>query len=67
MTIVTSVVQLEKQHLAQIAKQVQKLTGARNVRIKTTIDDSLVAGFTIRYGNAQLKLINMSVQKSEST
>ncbi|KAI3806753.1 hypothetical protein L1987_22667 [Smallanthus sonchifolius] len=63
MAIVTSVVQLEKQHLAQIAKQVQKLTGARNVRIKTAIDESLVAGFTIRYGNAQSKLIDMSVKK----
>ncbi|KAD6119482.1 hypothetical protein E3N88_10753 [Mikania micrantha] len=63
MAIVSSVVQLEKQHLAQIAKQVQKLTGARNVRIKTVIDESLVAGFTIRYGNAQSKLIDMSVKK----
>ncbi|KAK1413072.1 hypothetical protein QVD17_34804 [Tagetes erecta] len=63
MAIVTSVVKLEKQHLAQIAKQVQKLSGARNVRIKTAIDESLVAGFTIRYGNGQSKLIDMSVKK----
>ncbi|XP_076958973.1 ATP synthase delta chain, chloroplastic-like [Bidens hawaiensis] len=63
MAVVTSVVQLEKQHLAQIAKQVQKLTGARNVRVKTAIDESLVAGFTIRYGNALSKLIDMSVKK----
>ncbi|KAL4559060.1 hypothetical protein LXL04_031193 [Taraxacum kok-saghyz] len=63
MAIVTSVVQLEKQHLAQIAKQVQRLTRARNVRIKTAIDETLVAGFTIRYGNAQSKLIDMSVKK----
>ncbi|KAK4428491.1 ATP synthase delta chain, chloroplastic [Sesamum alatum] len=61
--IVTSVVQLESQHLAQIAKEVQKLTGARNVRIKTVIDPSLVAGFTIRYGNSGSKLIDMSVKK----
>ncbi|KAI3685432.1 hypothetical protein L6452_34674 [Arctium lappa] len=63
LAIVTSVVQLERQHLAQIAKQVQKLTGAKNVRIKTAIDESLVAGFTIRYGNSQSKLIDMSVKK----
>ncbi|KAJ0604798.1 putative H(+)-transporting two-sector ATPase [Helianthus annuus] len=63
MAIVTSVVKLEKQHLAQIAKQVQRLTGARNVRIKTAIDESLVAGFTIRYGNGLSKLIDMSVKK----
>ncbi|KAL6315842.1 hypothetical protein AAG906_008229 [Vitis piasezkii] len=50
-------------HLAQIAKQVQKLTGAKNVRIKTAIDPSLVAGFTIRYGSGGSKLIDMSVKK----
>lgn len=63
MAIVTSVVQLEKQHLAQIAKQVQRLTGARNVRVRTRIDESLVAGFTIRYGKGQSKMIDMSVKK----
>ncbi|KAI3460004.1 hypothetical protein Pfo_016667 [Paulownia fortunei] len=63
LAIVTSVVQLESQHLAQIAKEVQKLTGANNVRIKTVIDPSLVAGFTIRYGSSGSKLIDMSVKK----
>ncbi|GMH27408.1 hypothetical protein Nepgr_029251 [Nepenthes gracilis] len=63
MAVVTSVVQLENQHLAQIAKGVQKLTGAKNVRIKTQIDPSLVAGFTIRYGASGSKLIDMSVKK----
>lgn len=63
LAVVTSVVALESQHLAQIAKQVQKLTGAKNVRIKTVIDESLVAGFTIRYGSAGSKLIDMSVKK----
>ncbi|XP_059648544.1 ATP synthase delta chain, chloroplastic [Cornus florida] len=61
--IVTSVVKLDSQHLAQIAKGVQRLTGAKNVRIKTVIDPSLVAGFTIRYGSSASKLIDMSVKK----
>ncbi|KAJ4701189.1 ATP synthase delta chain, chloroplastic-like [Melia azedarach] len=61
--VVSSVVQLESEHLAQIAKQVQKLTGAKNVRIKTVIDPSLVAGFTIRYGTGGSKYIDMSVKK----
>ncbi|XP_042046926.1 ATP synthase delta chain, chloroplastic [Salvia splendens] len=61
--VVTSVVKLESQHLAQIARGVQKLTGARNVRIRTAIDPGLVAGFTIRYGNSGSKLIDMSVKK----
>ena len=51
------------QKLAQIAKQVQKLTGAKNVRVKTVLDPSLVAGFTIRYGDSGSKLIDMSVKK----
>ncbi|XP_062097196.1 ATP synthase delta chain, chloroplastic [Humulus lupulus] len=63
MAVVSSVVQLESQHLAQIAKTVQKLTGAKNVRIKTVTDPSLVAGFTVRYGNSGSKLIDMSVKK----
>ncbi|KAI3442605.1 uncharacterized protein J3R85_000827 [Psidium guajava] len=63
LAVVSSVVKLESQHLAQIAKQVQKLTGAKNVRIKTVIDPSLVAGFTIRYGSSGSKLIDMSVKK----
>ncbi|XP_048331367.2 ATP synthase delta chain, chloroplastic [Ziziphus jujuba] len=63
LAIVSSVVTLESQHLAQIAKQVQKLTGAKNVRIKTVIDPSLVAGFTVRYGNSGSKLIDLSVKK----
>ncbi|KAE8123878.1 hypothetical protein FH972_018797 [Carpinus fangiana] len=63
LAVVSSVVKLESQHLAQIAKQVQKLTGAKNVRIKTVIDPTLVAGFTVRYGSAGSKLIDMSVKK----
>ncbi|KAJ9675296.1 hypothetical protein PVL29_024307 [Vitis rotundifolia] len=63
LAVVSSVVQLESEHLAQIAKQVQKLTGSKNVRIKTAIDPSLVAGFTIRYGSGGSKLIDMSVKK----
>ncbi|VFQ86751.1 unnamed protein product [Cuscuta campestris] len=63
LAVVTSVVKLESQHLAQIAKGVQRLTGAKNVRIKTAIDPSLVAGFTIRFGNSGSKMIDMSVKK----
>ncbi|EXB57359.1 ATP synthase delta chain [Morus notabilis] len=63
LAVVSSVVPLESQHLAQIAKQVQKLTGAKNVRIKTLIDPSLVAGFTVRFGSTGSKLIDLSVKK----
>ncbi|XP_050213314.1 ATP synthase subunit delta, chloroplastic [Mercurialis annua] len=63
LAVVSSVVNLESAQMAQIAKQVQKLTGSKNVRIKTVIDPSLVAGFTIRYGGSGSKLIDMSVKK----
>uniref|UniRef100_A0A7C8YFJ7 Uncharacterized protein n=1 Tax=Opuntia streptacantha TaxID=393608 RepID=A0A7C8YFJ7_OPUST len=63
LAVVTSVVKLENEHLAQIARGVQRLTGAKNVRIKTVIDPSLVAGFTIRYGHSGSKLVDMSVRK----
>ncbi|KAI9186572.1 hypothetical protein LWI28_018691 [Acer negundo] len=63
LALVGSVVKLESEHLAQIVKQVQKLTGVKNVRIETEIDTSLIAGFTIRYGNGGSKLIDMSVKK----
>lgn len=63
LAVVSSVVKLNSQHLAQIAQAVQRLTGAKNVRIKTVIDQSLVAGFTVRYGNSGSKLIDMSVKK----
>ncbi|CAO2829784.1 unnamed protein product [Amaranthus hypochondriacus] len=62
LAVVSSVVPLENDHLAQIAKGVQRLTGAKNVRIKTVIDPDLVAGFTIRYGNGGSKLVDMSVK-----
>ncbi|KAH9627242.1 hypothetical protein KSS87_018518 [Heliosperma pusillum] len=60
--LVTSVVNLDNDHLAQIAKGVQKLTGAKNVRIKTNIDPTLVAGFTVRYGDGASKLVDFSVR-----
>ncbi|CAF2161911.1 ATP synthase subunit delta, chloroplastic-like [Brassica rapa] len=63
LVVVKSVVKLDSQHLAQVAKHVQRLTGARNVRVRTVIDESLIAGFTIRYGGSGSKLIDMSVKK----
>jgi F-type H+-transporting ATPase subunit delta len=60
---VTSVVQLESQDLAQIAQQVQKMTGAKNVRLKTQINSELIAGFTVQYGRDGSSLIDMSVRK----
>ncbi|WOL13915.1 ATP synthase subunit delta, chloroplastic-like [Canna indica] len=61
--VVTSVVEIEENDLSQIAQTVKKLTGAKKVRIKTVLDPSLIAGFTIRYGPSGSKFIDMSVKK----
>ena len=61
--VVTSVVQLESQDLAQIATHVQNITGAANVRIKTRLDPELIAGFTVQYGRDSSNFIDMSVRK----
>ncbi|KAG6389167.1 hypothetical protein SASPL_150626 [Salvia splendens] len=53
---VASMVELEPQHLAEIAKRAQKLTGSKNVKLKTVIDKLLLAGIIIRYGNSGSKL-----------
>lgn len=63
LAVVSSVVKLESQHLAQIAKGVQRLTGVKNVRIKAEINTALLAGFTIKYGPTLSNMIDMSVKK----
>eukprot|EP00252_Welwitschia_mirabilis_P017090 TRINITY_DN3797_c0_g1_i1.p1 TRINITY_DN3797_c0_g1~~TRINITY_DN3797_c0_g1_i1.p1 ORF type:complete len:251 (-),score=61.49 TRINITY_DN3797_c0_g1_i1:161-913(-) len=59
LAIVTTVVKPEERQFAEIAKAVQSMTGAKNVRIKNVIDPSLVAGFTITFGS---NFIDMSVK-----
>ena len=41
------------------AKKLQELTGSKNIKLKPIIDESLIAGFTVSYGSAQ---IDMSVK-----
>ncbi|KAG6408318.1 hypothetical protein SASPL_131323 [Salvia splendens] len=48
---VASVVELEPQHLAEIAKRAQKL----NVKLKTVIDKSLLAGSSSEFGALFIK------------
>lgn len=62
LAVVTSVINLENGHLAEIAKKVQSLTGAKNVKLKTVIDPSLIAGFTVRFGPSLSSIIDMSVK-----
>ena len=49
LAVVTSIVNFENQHLDEISKKVQSFISAKNVRLKTIIDPSLIAGFTTLY------------------
>jgi F-type H+-transporting ATPase subunit delta len=39
-----------------VAKKLQEMTGQKNIKIKTSIDESLIAGFVVDYGSAQIDL-----------
>ncbi len=54
-----SAVKLEQEQQFLIAKKLQELTGSKNIKLKPVIDESLIAGFTVSYGSAQ---IDMSVK-----
>jgi F-type H+-transporting ATPase subunit delta len=45
---VISTVKIEKPQLALIAKKIQSMSGAKNVRIKNIVDESLIAGFIVQ-------------------
>jgi F-type H+-transporting ATPase subunit delta len=45
---VISAVKIEKPQLALIAKKIQSMSGAKNVRIKNIVDESLIAGFIVQ-------------------
>jgi F-type H+-transporting ATPase subunit delta len=53
---VRSAVKLEQEQQFLIAKKLQELTGSKNVKVKPVLDESLIAGFTVEYGSAQIDL-----------
>ena len=55
---VTSAVELEAGQQSLIAKKLQAMTDANNVKIKPEIDESLLGGFVVRLGtDGKLTLI----------
>jgi F-type H+-transporting ATPase subunit delta len=60
--IVTSAVKLENSQQALIAKKLQSMTGAKNIKLKNVVDASLIAGFIVKYGKDGSQLIDMSVK-----
>ena len=51
-----SAVKLEQEQQFLIAKKLQELSGARNVKIVPVIDESLIAGFIVEWGASQIDL-----------
>merc|ERR1711937_63368 len=53
---VTSACTMTEDQLFNIAQTVQKQTGAKSVKIKPEIDESLIGGFTLVYGAQKVDL-----------
>merc|ERR1712157_54550 len=59
---VTSAAALDNDQQFEIAKKLQSLTGAKNIKLKPKVDDSLISGIIIQYGKGGSKLLDMSVK-----
>jgi len=64
---VTSAVKLENEQQFMIAKKVQEMTGAKNIKLKPEVDPSLLGGFVVKYGKDGSGFIDMSVQGQLNT
>eukprot|EP00191_Tetraselmis_sp_GSL018_P005422 CAMPEP_0177599838 /NCGR_PEP_ID=MMETSP0419_2-20121207/13241_1 /TAXON_ID=582737 /ORGANISM="Tetraselmis sp., Strain GSL018" /LENGTH=261 /DNA_ID=CAMNT_0019092667 /DNA_START=165 /DNA_END=951 /DNA_ORIENTATION=- len=54
--IVRSAVKLEQEQQLVIAKKLQELTGAKNIKLRPEYDETLIAGFIVEYGSNQIDL-----------
>ena len=53
---VTSAVELNEAQQASIAKKIQKMTGAKNIKLKGSIDEELIGGFIVRFDSNEIDL-----------
>jgi len=58
---VTSAVKLENEQQFMIAKKIQEMTGAKNIKLKPEVDPALLGGFVVTYGKDGSGFIDMSV------
>ena len=54
--VLRSAVQMEQEQHFLIAKKLQELTGAKNIKLKPVIDETLIAGFVVEYGSSQIDM-----------
>ena len=58
----TSAVKLENEQQFMIAKKLQEMTGAKSIKLKPEVDESLLGGFVVQYGKDGSGFIDMSVK-----
>ena len=59
---VTSAETLDNDQQFEIAKKLQKITGAKNIKLRPKVDESLISGIIVQYGKGGSKLMDMSVK-----
>ena len=59
---VTSAVKLENEQQFLIAKKLQEMTGAKNIKLKPQVDEALIGGFIVKYGPDGSSQVDMSVK-----
>ncbi|GBG41397.1 hypothetical protein CBR_g87784, partial [Chara braunii] len=59
---VSSAIKLNNSQQALIAKKLQELTGAKKIKLKSTVDPSLIAGFKLKFGKGGSMLVDLSVK-----
>jgi len=64
---VTSAAALDNDQQFEIAKKLQKLTGAKNIKLKPKVDASLISGMIIQYGKGGSKLLDLSAKGQLAT
>ena len=64
---VTSAVKLENEQQFMIAKKIQEMTGAKNIKLKPEVDPALLGGFVVTYGKDGSGFIDMSVAGQVAT
>ena len=59
---VTSAVKLEIEQQFAIAKKLQSMTGAKNIKLKPIVDPSILGGFIVKYGKDGSASVDLSVK-----
>lgn len=59
---VVSAVKLDSEQQLSIAKQLQRLTGRKNIKLKPQVDENLLGGFVLKFGKDASMQIDMSIK-----